>query len=252
MNLTQNSNAFLYGKGVFTTVAIFGGKPFLWEKHWRRLRENARVVGIETNSLDEDKMFGLLLRSIKENEIVDGRGRITLFDASASSVWSEGSESKTEVSIVAAPPRKVSESFRVGVSPHPINSGSPLAGVKSCNYLENILAMENARARGFDEAVRTNERGEVSGGCMSNIFWLADGELHTPPLSSGCLAGTTREYILEKLSCRETSAKTEDLERADALFLTSAGIGVKRVSALEDKIYAPTDHPILHLLPNFI
>src|SRR5690606_28158569 len=145
MDLTQNSNAFLYGKGVFTTVAIFGGEPFLWEKHWRRLNENARIVGIETAMLDEYAVRDSLLGSIKESGISNGRVRITVYDTSKSSVWSDASESRTEVSVIAAPFRKVAGTFRIGVSPYPINSRSPLAGVKSCNYLENILALENAR-----------------------------------------------------------------------------------------------------------
>jgi len=248
MDLTQNSNAFLYGKGVFTTVAIFGGEPFLWEKHWRRLNENARIVGIETAMLDEAAVRDSLLNSAKANGIMNGRVRITVYDASASSIWSKTSERKTGVSVVAAPFRKVSDAFRVGISPYPINSGSPLTGVKSCNYVENNLAMENARERGFDEAVRLNERGEVAGTCMANLFWLAEDVLHTPPLASGCLAGTTREYILENLECREMSATLETLEHADALFLTSAGIGIKSVSAFSEKILPAFDHPILHLL----
>lgn len=248
MDPTQKSNAFLYGTGVFTTVAVLGGEPFLWKKHWRRLNESARVVGIETATLDEIAVRDSLLRSIKENGITNGRARITVYDVSASFVWSNMAESQTEVSIITAPLRSVPETFRLGVSPYTINSASPLAGVKSCNYLENILAIENARGLGFDEAVRLNERGEVAGACMANLFWLMEGMLHTPPLSSGCLAGTTREYILENLECRETNAKLEDLLPADAIFLTSVGIGVKRVAALQDKSYSPIDHPILHLL----
>lgn len=248
MDLTQESNLFLYGKGVFTTVAVFGGEPFLWDKHWRRLSENASVVGLETAMLDEAAVHVSLLCSIKENGITNGRARITVYDASASSVWSEASEAKTEFSIIAAPLRSVPETFRLGVSPYRINSTSPLAGVKSCNYLENILAIENARELGFDEAVRLNERGEVASACMANLFWLGGDILYTPPLTSGCLAGTTREYILENLECREMSATPETLDQADAILLTSAGIGIKRVAGFSVKKYGEIDHPILHLL----
>ncbi len=243
----MNTNAFLYGKGVFTTVRIVGGEPFLWEKHWRRLNENAGVIGIDTAALGESAVRDSLLRTIKQSGVANGRARITIYDASASSVWSEPSETKTEFSVIAAPLRPVPETFRLGISPYRINSASPLAGVKSCNYLENLLAIENARELCFDEAVRLNERGEIAGAAMANLFWLADGVLHTPPLSSGCLAGTTREYVLEKLDCKETSATLEDLKKADAIFLTSAGIGVKLVSGFSDKKYPEIDHPILHL-----
>ena len=89
------------------------------------------------------------------------------------------------------------------VSPYRINSKSPLAGVKSCNYLENILAWEAAKAHGFDEAIRLNEKGEIASACLANVFWKKNGEIFTPPLETGCLKGTTRGYVLENLAAAE-------------------------------------------------
>ena len=59
------------------------------------------------------------------------------------------------------------------------------------------MALENAKAKGFDEAIRLNERGEVASACMANVFWIKDKKLFTPDLETGCLAGTTREFIIE-------------------------------------------------------
>jgi branched-subunit amino acid aminotransferase/4-amino-4-deoxychorismate lyase len=112
-----------------------------------------------------------------------------------------------------------------------------------------LLAHEQAKVRGFDEAIRLNERGEVTSGCVSNVFWVKEGRLFTPALSTGCLAGTTREYVLENLECSEVEAGVAEIERADAIFLTSAGIGVVAVGEFHGRKPPETKHPILELIP---
>ena len=240
------SNAFLYGKGVFTTVVIFGGEPFLWEKHWQRLKENASKLGIDISGIAENEV----LEMIASERISDGRVRVTISDNSESKIWQKGAAKQlTSVSVLSGEFRLVSETFTAAISPFRVNSTSPLAGIKSCNYLENILAIDEARSRGFDEALRLNERGEITSGCMSNMFWLSDGKLFTPDLSTGCLAGTTRGFILENLECVETVADIGVLTNADDVFLTSAGIGIKAVKILDNKAFEKIEHPILELLP---
>jgi 4-amino-4-deoxychorismate lyase len=98
--------------------------------------------------------------------------------------------------------------------------------VKSCNYLENILSLEDAKDRGFDEAIRLNEKGEIVSACLANLFWKKDVAIFTPSLETGCLKGTTRGFILENFTVEERKAELIELEKADEIFLTSAGIGV--------------------------
>jgi branched-subunit amino acid aminotransferase/4-amino-4-deoxychorismate lyase len=111
------------------------------------------------------------------------------------------------------------------------------------------MAYEDARHSGFDEAVRTNELGEVASASMSNVFWLRDGQLFTPSLVTGCLAGTTREYILEKLDVSEVRIGIDELLRADSIFISSAGIGIRQVSWLNDHMFQRSVHDVLDLLP---
>ena len=87
---------------------------------------------------------------------------------------------------------------------------------------------------------------------MSNIFWLKVGTFYTPSLSTGCLPGTTREFVLENVECREVEVGIDELNNADAIFLTSAGLGVTQVAEYEKKKIERTDHPILTLLSNTI
>lgn len=244
--------AALYGKGIFTTVAIRDRQPFIWDKHWQRLCNNAKTLGIDLSAYSEEETLDQLTKSIETEAIVNGRARLTFLDESSSPIWPNESTTKTSLHIITGVLRAVPDQFRLTVSPYTVNSRSPLAGVKSYNYLENLLALEEATTRGFHEAIRVNEHGHITGGCMCNIFWLKDGMLYTPSLSTGCLPGTTREFVLENVECREVEAGIDELDRADAIFLTSAGLGITQVAEYEAKPFEKTDYPILKLLSNTI
>lgn len=243
------SSASLYGKGVFTTITIAGGHPFLWEKHWRRLADNAAKLRIDLSENDEIITTEAVENLIAENRVKVGRARITFFDERPSGIWPFETNRNTSLLITSADLRPVPENFRVTISPYPVNSRSPLAGVKSCNYLEQILAFDEANHRGFHEAIRVNENGQVTSGCMANVFWLKEDVLFTPSLATGCLAGTTREFVLENLECREVEAGIDELDSADAIFLTSAGLGIISVAEIDSRTFGPADHPITRLLP---
>jgi branched-subunit amino acid aminotransferase/4-amino-4-deoxychorismate lyase len=243
------SNILLYGKGVFTTVAIRDGAPFLWEKHWRRLSSNLVSVDIDLSNHSEPSVLDALVALIEENQIVSGRVRITVFDDHQSLIWRGESSGSTRLSIITGGVREVPNNFNLTVSPYPVNSRSPLAGIKSCNYLENILAMDEAKSRGFHEAVRVNERGHITGGCMSNIFWAKGGRLFTPALSTGCLPGTTREFTLENFECEEVEAAIGELDAAEAIYMTSAGIGIAAVAEFDGRPLPYPQHPITELFP---
>jgi branched-subunit amino acid aminotransferase/4-amino-4-deoxychorismate lyase len=224
--LSAVSAAALYGKGVFTTVAIHDSITFLWEKHWRRLSDNARKIGINLADYPEDATKNSLLEIIEKNNLARGRARLTFYDESASSAWQINPKSKTNLLIQAADFRVTKNNLSLTVSPFRVNSTSPLVGVKSCNYLENILALEDARAKKFDEAVRLNERGEIVSACLANIFWKKDNIIYTPSLETGCLRGTTRGFVSENFAVEERAADLSELNAADEIFLTSAGIGI--------------------------
>lgn len=232
--LSAVSSAAFYGKGVFTTLAVYGRKPFLWEKHWRRLIENASRIGLDLSDFDEEKIKSSLFETIRRNNIENGRARITFFDERASRIWPFETDRRTSVLMTTGDPHPF-ESLRLTVSPYSVNSKSPLAGVKSCNYLENILALEQAKADDFDEAVRLNERGRIVSACMSNVFWIKRGEIYTSALETGCLAGTTREFLLENYPVEEKVVTLDELVEAEEIFLTSSGIGIGKVASFNRK-----------------
>jgi branched-subunit amino acid aminotransferase/4-amino-4-deoxychorismate lyase len=124
------------------------------------------------------------------------------------------------------------------VSPYRVNTLSPLAGVKSVNYLDHLMSWEEARARDFDEAVVMNERGEVVSATMANLFWVTTGTLHTPTLSTGALAGITRARVLalaSELSVPHVEGVYDLSHLSDAaeIFLTSSGLNVAIVTTFD-------------------
>lgn len=242
--------SLLYGTGVFTTLATVDGQPFLWDKHWHRLTANATTLGIDLSTHSKESVQAALLESIAESGITEGRARVTLSDESPSRIWSSDEDEKqTGLSIIVAERRPVPDKFRLTVSPHHISTTSPLAGIKSCNYLDHLLACEQATNLGFHEAIRLNERDEIVSACMANVFWETDGELFTPSLKTGCLPGTTREYILENFECKEVEKGIEELEGVERIFLTSAGIGIVNVAHFNDRELIRSAHPICELFP---
>jgi branched-subunit amino acid aminotransferase/4-amino-4-deoxychorismate lyase len=179
--------------------------------------------------------------------VKSGRARVTFFDESPTRVWHYEGVRKTSLLIVTGDSRAVSENYRLDLSPHLINSTSPLAGVKSCNYLEHLMAYSEAKGRGLDEAIRSNERGEAASACMANVFWQKGERLFTPSLKTGCLAGTMREFVLENIECEEVETGIDALRDADAVFLTSAGLGIVRVAEFDGRELRGKDHPILQV-----
>lgn len=244
--LPLDSSAHLHGRGVFTTIAVYGGRPFLWPLHWARLRDHAARAGVEVEPLDEPTVRAQLLRLIEANGVVRGRARVTLLARARRGLWKMSGEADgaaTDLLVMTGDARAdAEEAAALTVSPHRVNTYSPLAGLKTVNYLEQVLAWEEARGRGFGEAVRLNERGEVVSGAMANLFWLTDGRLHTPALATGALAGTTRDCVIDV--ARELSVPLvegvytlHDLGEADEIFLTSAGLGLSVVTAFDFHTY---------------
>lgn len=250
MTSDTSSSILLYGKGVFTTIAIRDRKPFLWAKHWRRLQDNAAKLGIDISEHTEADIRSALDELISNEDLAQGRARITLIDVSPSRMWGGSGENRTELLINMGPKRPRRDHLKLTLSPHLVNSTSPLAGVKSCNYLEHLMAHEETRGRGFDEAIRLNEKGHVASACMTNVFWEESGKLYTPSLSTGGLAGTTRGFVMENFECEEVEAGIAEIESAERIFLTSAGLGIAPVAEFNGRSLEVVEHPILKIFPS--
>ena len=240
------SSAMLYGRGVFTTVAIYTGRPFLWPEHWRRLSAHAAKLNVETAGLNERNVGEALRKLVSVNQVKGGRARVILLARSGRDVWRTKKEGtrKTDLLILTGEPQRVpATGMSLAVSPYRVNTMSPLTGIRSLNYLEQVLSWEEAQTRDFDEAVMLNERGEIVSATMANLFWFKDGTLHTPALSTGAIAGITRAAVIELAEKQfipviEGVYELADLTDADEIFLTSASLGVAQVTTFDFRQYS--------------
>jgi branched-subunit amino acid aminotransferase/4-amino-4-deoxychorismate lyase len=240
------SSAMLYGRGVFTTVAIYNGKPFLWPQHWDRLKDHAKRLNIDCAGANERNVGEALRKLVAVNQVKDGRARVILLARSDRDVWRAKKEStrKTDLLIMTSEAQKISAlGLSLAVSPYRSNTFSPLAGIKSLNYLDHVLSWEEAQAREFDEAVMLNERGEIVSATTANIFWTSQGKIHTPALSTGALAGVTRAAVIELAAKQfipviEGVYELADLTEAEEIFLTSASYGVALVTTFDFRRYS--------------
>jgi branched-subunit amino acid aminotransferase/4-amino-4-deoxychorismate lyase len=240
------SSAMLYGRGVFTTVAIYNSQPFLWTKHWNRLAAHAQKLDIDHTGCTEKNVGDALRKVIAVNQVQDGRARVIMLARSGRDVWKTKAPGgkKTDLVIMTGDPQKVSQTgMSLAVSPYRVNTVSPLAGIKSLNYLDHVLSWEEAQSRDFDEAVVLNERGEIVSATTANLFWSRNGTLHTPNLSTGALAGITRESVVDIankhfIPLLEGVYDMPDLTDADEIFLTSSSLGVAPVTTFDFRRYS--------------
>jgi len=127
--------------------------------------------------------------------------------------------------------------------PWPRNERGALAGLKTTSYAENVVALAEAKRRGGTEAIFANLAGHLCEGTGSNVFYVVDGELRTPSLASGCLAGVTRALILEWYGGREVDEPIEVVRGASEVFLASTTRDVQPVS-LWDDVELPVPGPV--------
>lgn len=240
------SSAMLYGRGVFTTVSVYNSQPFRWSKHWQRLTAHAQKLDVDYTGCTEKNVGDAMRKLIAVNHVKEGRVRVIMLARSGRDIWKTKTPGakKTDLLIMTGESQKVSQDgLSLAVSPYRVNTVSPLAGIKSLNYLDHVLSWEEAQSRDFDEAVVLNERGEIVSATTSNLFWARDGTMHTPALSTGAMAGITRECVIEIatknfIPLLEGIYDMSDLTDADEIFLTSSSLGVAPVTTFDFRRFA--------------
>jgi len=233
---------FLYGFGLFETMRAYGGQVFRLDSHLNRLARSAEILGLPIETPD---LKGAVMDTIQANKLSDARVRITVSIGEGEMTPDPSTCNKPTVLILAGhyepyPEQVYEKGFRAIVSTIRRNSQSPLSRLKSANYLESILARQEARAAGVDEALCLNERGLLAEASMSNIFLVADGILKTPGQESGILPGITRETILELalplgINTLEHDIRLDELFQAQEAFLTNSLMEVMPLTEVDGK-----------------
>ncbi|MFC2021743.1 aminotransferase class IV [Chloroflexota bacterium] len=233
---------FLYGFGLFETMRAYGGQVFRLDNHLNRLARSAAILGLPTETLGLKRA---VTDTIRANQLGDARIRITISIGEGRMAPDPSTCSKPTVLILAGrykpyPAQVYGKGFGAIVSSIRRNSQSPLSGLKSANYLESMLARQEARDAGVDEAICLNEKGLLAEASMSNIFLVTDGILRTPGQENGILPGITRETVLELtpqlgINTLEHDIRLDDLINAQEAFITNSLIEVMPLTEVGGK-----------------
>ncbi|MFZ5752928.1 MAG: aminotransferase class IV [Bacillota bacterium] len=212
----------LYGYGIFETMRVYRGRVFALNPHLKRLAKSCSQLGISNNLPLED-----MATRIQEYAKVMGAGAIRL-------TITKGNPSRDIDSMFILTWRDLiyssqdyEEGFSAIISPVRKNQTSPLVYHKTLNFMDNILAIEEARRLGSREALFLNINHHLTEGTMSNLFFLKNGFLHTPAITCGLLGGITRRIVIDLAVTRgyrvvEDQYFLEDLLGADEAFLTNS------------------------------
>ena len=233
--------AFL-GLGLFETMLAINGAPVFADRHLNRLRMSCEKFGWPLDLSDfPEAAVELLVR----NSLTTGRARLRLMVTAGSGPLNDLTTGVDRLVWLASfPAVEPPESVAVCLSPWPRNERSPLAGLKTASYAENLVALDHARRLGFDETIFTNTNGHLCEAATANLFVVRNSILLTPSLDSGCLPGIGREVICELASAHgitleERPLLPADLLAADESFLTSAIRGPVAVSRFGDREFSP-------------
>jgi branched-chain amino acid aminotransferase len=232
-------HGFTVGDGIFETMKAVNGRLFLWPWHLERLRASAAAMRIELPN--QAHLTNIVRRVANESAVeLSGQARVRLtISAGLGPLGSARLDMPPTIVCAASAMPVRSGDARLHVASWPRNERSPLSGVKSTSYADNVLALAEASARGAGEAIFFNTRSELCEGTGSNVFLVCDGVALTPPTSAGLLAGVTRRFVLSLGEAAdrvvERSLSIEHLAAADEVFITSTFQDVRGVSDIDGR-----------------
>ncbi len=239
LSLSPGQTGLLAGWGVFTTLRVSDGVPFAYERHWARMKRDATAMHIAMPA-DAEAVRAKLIELIEANHAPNCTLRLVVV-RNRGGMWSgEPGGPESDVIALTAESKEWGAGAKLAYQPNGRYAASPFAGTKILSWAMNLTWAESAQWRGFDEVILLNERGEVSECTSANIFIANGNEVWTPPLTSGCLPGITRELLLGEVRAPgfNVSAKTimpADLEAAAEVFITSTTRDLLAVAQVEGK-----------------
>ena len=249
-SISPLNRGFLYGDAIYEVWRTFAGAVFAWDEHWRRLRASARSVYLDL-PFSPPQILDEIRRTAAAHAAASGyRGEIYV----RLQITRGGGPIGLDVALADRPDFVLLVQPCPALAPEKLRSGLRLSlatqlrrnppatldpAWKTGNYLNSILCLREARARGADDVVILNLAGEVTEASVANIVFVRDGALLTPPLAAGLLGGITRELVLGRiaaaagLAIREVAVRPEDFPAMRECLLLSTTKDVVPVAAID-------------------
>jgi branched-chain amino acid aminotransferase len=249
-----NDRGLLLGDGFFDTMVLHKGGISFVDYHWQRITHTAKILQI-TLPLAQSELIETAYRLAQQNNIMDKpaglRLTITRGNGQRGLLPTGHEQPNYGIQVFAISPSP--SALRVATTTIRRNETSPLSTIKSINYLETILAKQQAIAQGADDVLWLNCQGHVCETSVANIFLINEHEIITPPISDGVLPGVTRRVILElcetlNIDVAQRSIELSECYRAQAAFVTNSLLPMQLVSQIDEYRLPQTVPKVVHTL----
>lgn len=234
--IDANDRGVTLGDGIFETLAIVDGAPRRFDRHMARLNNGAAVLGIEL-SVDKETLIGAVKNICTAEGVTEGSARVTLLRGPAPRgvLPPATAEPTLMISAAAGMVGNAAPVEAIIATTTRRNERSPLAQVKSTNYLDAVIAVREASDAGAGDAILLNTRDMVAEATAANVFCRFGEELVTPPVSDGALPGIMRACVMNANTVIERSISADEFRGADEVFLTSS-LSIRPVVRIDGKI----------------
>ena len=242
--VSANDRAILFGDGAYETMRSYSSKFFRFTEHLRRLRHSLAGMRLELPVSDEEIRRGAT-ELIATNGLPDARVRLTVTGGVSDGAIRLARSHPPNLIMAATPlrmppPEAFREGVKVIVSPWHVPTDAPLPRIKTINRLMHLMAKEEAIERGAWDTLFCDDKEGILEGTATNVFFVMDGVLGTPPLDSPLLAGVTREVVLEEakaegIPVREAPIPVAEAAEASEAFLTSTTIELLPIRSMNGR-----------------
>lgn len=248
------NRGYLYGDAIYEVWRTYDGVLFAWDEHWRRLQRSAAALHLELPWTAEF-MLAEIKRTASAWRRQTGQGgelyvRLQVTRGGGPIGLDPGLADRPDFVLLVQPnrglpPEKLAHGYVLSIE-HTLRRNPPEAlnpAWKTGNYLNNVLCLRAARARGADDVLMLNVAGELTEASTANIAFVRSGRIHTPPMQAGILGGITRALLLEEIAPRagfemvETALTPDDLPGMEECFILSTTRDLAPVSAIDAHRY---------------
>jgi len=242
--LSPGQMGLLMGWGVFTTLRIYQGVPFAFDRHWHRMSHDAVRLGIALDYGQED-VRQAIVRLAAANQRPECAARLS-FIKNQGGMWADAPGlPETDLLIFTRELTAWPAAHKLLLIPDGIFSHGKLAGAKMLSWVQNAGTLERVHREGYDDALLLNEKGNLAECTSANVFLVRGRNVLTPPLHSGCLPGITRDSLLEIIPAEgyklvEQDLVPKDLDSADEVFISSTTREVAGVGSIQPKWNYPS------------
>ena len=236
VSLSPGQVGLLMGWGVFTTLRIYCGVPFAFERHWARMARDAVRLEVPL-PYEQMAVRQAVVKLAQANHRPEGMARLS-FVKNRDGLWAQADDlPPTDLLIFTRELVAWPAAHRLQIQPMGVFSAGRYAGAKILSWVPYAAVLERAHVGGYDDALLLNEKGQMAECTSANVFLVREGRVLTPPLSSGCLAGITREILFEVapkagIELREQDLTLDDLSSAEEVFISSTTREVAAVGAI--------------------